>query len=179
MGNLYAYVGNNPTNWIDLSGMWCPKDPEDCDPTSEIKDVTVDVYHAGGDVINSAGEAIDCFATDIDCIRDPYIDVNIATVCIALCITGGFQSAPGQGIHPYFGTGIGLQFSLLNVSWGPFQSITHGFNCGVQASYGIVTAQGGVSGFRFDKEGRYHQNLFGEVGLGPGVGRSYTCYFIF
>ncbi|HWS91618.1 MAG TPA: RHS repeat-associated core domain-containing protein [Mycobacterium sp.] len=34
----YPYVTNNPANFVDASGLWCPKDPGDCVP-SPVKNV--------------------------------------------------------------------------------------------------------------------------------------------
>jgi RHS repeat-associated protein len=30
--NAYPYVGGNPVNFIDPTGLWCPRNPEDCVP---------------------------------------------------------------------------------------------------------------------------------------------------
>jgi len=37
--NGYTYVGNNPVNSVDPSGLWCPRNPEDCIPRLDLVDL--------------------------------------------------------------------------------------------------------------------------------------------
>ena len=127
------------------------------------------VTETAPEAANSAGAALDDLG---------YLDIN-GTLCFGLCLSGGFQVSFGEGFHPYVGTGLGLA-AALSATVAPGQHITTGWNCGLQISVGFGTAQFGVNQFGFDKEGRYTQSVFGEVGLTLGGGTpTYTCIYVF
>ncbi len=78
----YSYVGGNPATWVDPSGMWCPKDPEDCDPTDEIEDAADEV----GDVIDEVGDEV--LDPALEFLTDPETLIVIGqTIGAAVIIT--------------------------------------------------------------------------------------------
>ncbi len=103
--------------------------------------------------------------------------------CVGICLSVGLQASFGEGYHPYVGSGLGLQLTG-GVNVAPGQHITTGWNCAFQYTPGegvSPTVQVGVADPHFDKEGRFRQEVFGEVGgiVGIGLPVGYTCVYIF
>ncbi len=184
--NAYAYVANNPTSWVDPSGLWCPKNPKDCIP-KPAKDAAECVKNKGSCVTKPIRDVVDA-------LKYGYVDVNVSSILPwppflpCLTLTGGVQVSfkGGFKLHPYGGAGCGFPPTIiptLSVTTAPGQAITTGVSCGVQGSaisqwFVGVTAQGGVSGILKDKEG---DTPFAEGGVAvgrPGFSIAGTCYYI-
>jgi RHS repeat-associated protein len=168
--NAYPYVMNNPARYVDPLGL-LSLDPRDL-----------------GECIGNRG----------DCITEPlrdtahgvfdsgYTDLNVS-LCAGVCISGGAQFRLSDGLHWYVGGGVGNPQASFNVTYAPGQHITEGWNCGLQVSGSALISpagSGGTAGYGFDKEGRFRQNAFGELGASFGTAMgpaavNYTCIYIF
>jgi RHS repeat-associated protein len=166
--NRYPYVRNSPVIFVDPSGMWCPRNPEDCvpDPVEDwIKDRIEDLT------------------------ADGYLDVNITVafvipvgpIPVPIALTFGFQVSKEGGFNPYGGAGLGGPPGAgVSLNVAPGQDISQGGTCSGQWSTGPLfgplggTLQGGVAGLFGSGP-----SFFGEAG--PSIsspGAAGVCYWV-
>ncbi|MEX2236506.1 MAG: RHS repeat-associated core domain-containing protein [Dehalococcoidia bacterium] len=162
----YPYVVNNPTRFVDPSGLCGVLDPVDC-----------------------AEDLGECIGNNLDCVTDPvedgadsvvgvladsYVDISysIPLAPNVVLIIGVRISLSDGSVHPY--TALGLGSKGTSVSIAPDQSISEGRFCAGQFGSRGLFAQVGA-GQLDDKEGA---NPFGEIGIGP-PGGGLSCGYIF
>ncbi|MBI4302555.1 MAG: RHS repeat-associated core domain-containing protein [Chloroflexi bacterium] len=174
--NDYVYVADDPANLADPSGLWCPRNLEDCKdliprPDKEIK------------------RAWNFWTKTVpDVASKGYVDVGV-TICYWGCGTFGAQFGRGQGFHPYFGGGIGSPGGGLAVNLLPYQSISQVWSCGLGGGYAIFPepvgvgwgGEAGFSGISFKGSWPFIEGSF-YAASGPFVGLSGisgTLYYVF
>ncbi len=171
----YAYTGNNPGLMTDPAGTWPGQ--------SALKLIN---YLSGCLNLNPFGPS-ECQndASQAEAARSVlsrYGDFNV-TGCFGLCLTLGMMFSQADGIHDYYGGGFGTPQLGASLSAAPGQSITRGWNCGIQVSgttpVGIgVTGQFGLGGGGSGEEASY----FAEGGVGGGVpvplAAAGTCFWV-
>ena len=146
---LYPYVGNNPTNWVDVLGLYRrgdviyrvdPKSPDSADVTFVWDDPTPDIDGNGDEIILAFGNPEDCPDTCSDKARMLQIDSD-ADPYKGWKITGDWK--PGWWSRSSNGTyqRRWRRWQRQNPSWTPPAELDRGVK-GVQC-YNLVNAMTG------------------------------------